>query len=81
MRLPFVFVLFFVFIILVVAKVFFFFVIKFWFLALPIAGYLGYKVYKFQRKFIANQSFVNKQSDSELDPDKQVKGGSYKVVK
>ena len=81
MRFPFLFVLVFVILVLAVVKIFFLFVIKFWFIALPIAGYLGWKIYKLQQRFIANRTFVDKPDEQELDPCKQVKGGSCKVVK
>ncbi len=81
MRSPFLFVMVSCLLLFVVARLFFAFIFNFWYIALPIAGYLGYKVYKIKKLLTMNRSQFEKNNETKLDPAKQVKGGSFKVVK
>ena len=81
MKSPFLFVMVSCLLFLVVARLFFVFVLNYWFIALPLAGYLGYKVYKVKKMLSSMNSSRRNQGDPNLDPAKQVKGGSFKVVK
>ncbi len=80
MKSPFLFAMVSCLLFLVVARLFFMFVLNYWFIALPLAGYLGYKVYKL-KKMITKIKYARKDPQGALDPSKQVKGASFKVVK
>ncbi len=81
MKSPFLFVMVSCLLFFVVARLFFMFILNYWFIALPLVGYLGYKVYKLKKMFTTLKFNRNGEKEAGLDPCKQVKGGSFKVVK
>ena len=81
MRSPFLFVMVSCLLFLIVAKLFFIFILRFWFIALPLVGYFGYKIYQIKKMFYAFKISRMDGEKTDLDPSKQVKGGSFKVVK